>query len=142
MADRPDYMANFQKPANTEIKKIGEHYYLYSRGSVYDPRTKKMRKKSGKVLGRITEEGFKESNARKAERSPKDEAVDWGSVVNVEFGASYYLYDRNRDVVGRLRAHFPSCWKEMFAMAVARCLGENSCPMRASMRSPMQACIT
>lgn len=126
MADRPDYITNFQKPANTEIKKIGEHYYLYSRKSVYDPRTKKMRKKSGKVLGKITEEGFKESNTRKAERSSKNEPVDWGNIVNVEFGASYYLYNKNRDIVERLQAHFPSYWKEIFAMAVARCLGENA----------------
>lgn len=92
MVYRPDYIINFQKPVNTEIKKIGEHYYLYSGMSAYDPRTKKMRKKSGKVLGKITEEGFKESHIRKAEISSKDEAVDWGNIVNVEFGASYYLY--------------------------------------------------
>ena len=126
MPDRPDYVTSFQKPANTEIKKIGEHYYLYSRKSVYDPKTKKMRKKSGKVLGRIAEDGFKESNTRKAERLSRDDAVDWGSVVNVEFGASYYLYNKNRDIADRLQEHLPSCWKEIFAMAVARCLGENA----------------
>lgn len=126
MTDKPDFIINFQKPANTEIKKIGKHYYLYSRKSVYDPRTKKMRKKSGKVLGTIAPDGFKESNARKAERKPSMDAIDWGRVVNVEFGASYYLYDSNRDIADRLRTYFPSCWREIFAMSVARCLGENA----------------
>lgn len=126
MADKPDYIANFQKPANTEIKKIGEHYYLYSRKSVYDPNTQKMRKKSGKVLGKITAEGFQESNTRKAEKNPAADMIDWSQVVNVEFGASYYLYNKNRDILGRLRNHFPSYWKEIFAMATARCLGENA----------------
>ena len=127
MADKPDYVLNFQKPANTEIKKIGDHYYLYARKSVYDPRTRKMRKKSGKVLGKITAGGFVESSTRKAERGPgQDAVVDWDKVVNVEFGASCYLYDTNRDVTDRLREHFPSLWRELFAMAVARCLGENA----------------
>ena len=126
MPDKPGFVVDFQKPVNTEIKKIGEHYYLYSRKSVYDPRTKKMRKKSGKLLGTITPEGFRESNARKAERKPDMDAIDWEKVVNVEFGASYYLYNSNRDIADRLKAHFPSYWREIFAMSVARCLGENA----------------
>jgi Transposase len=127
MPDKPDYVVRFKKPVNTEIKKIGEHYYLYSRKSVYDPKTQRMRKKSGKVLGKITADGFVESNARKAERNPNEETmIDWGEVVNVEFGASYYLYDNNRDILDRLKMHFPSCWKELFSMAAARCLGETA----------------
>ena len=126
MSDKPDFIINFQKPVNTEIKKIGNHYYLYSRKSVYDPRTKKMRKKSGKVLGTITPDGFKESNTRKAERKTNIDVVDWTKVVNVEFGASYYLYNSNRDIIDRLKTYFPSCWREIFASAIARCLGENA----------------
>lgn len=126
MTEKPDYVKAFNKPANTEIKKIGENYYLYSRHSVYDPKTQKMRKKSGKILGRITPSGFIESNARKAEKTDSIYALSWNGIVNVEFGASYYLYDRNRDILDRLRNHFPSHWRELFAMAVARCLGENA----------------
>ena len=35
--EKPDYVLNFVRPANTEIKFIRGHWYLYERHSVYDP---------------------------------------------------------------------------------------------------------
>ena len=57
-ADKPAYVQNFTKLANTEIKHISGHWYLYERKNVYDPAIKRSRKKSGKCLGSITESGF------------------------------------------------------------------------------------
>ncbi|MCI1422902.1 MAG: hypothetical protein LKH04_01155, partial [Lachnospiraceae bacterium] len=52
---KPDFVVNFQKPANTEIKHISGHWYLYERTSKYDPKIKRSRKVSGRCLGKITE---------------------------------------------------------------------------------------
>ena len=38
MVEKPDYVLNFVRPANTEIKYIRGHWYLYERSNVYDPR--------------------------------------------------------------------------------------------------------
>ena len=56
--EKPEYILSYEKPKNTEIKHINGNWYLYERRSVYDPKTKKMRKRSGKFLGKITEQGF------------------------------------------------------------------------------------
>ena len=50
MMEKPDYVMNFVRPANTEIKYIRGHWYLYERSNVYDPQLGRSRKKSGKIL--------------------------------------------------------------------------------------------
>ena len=65
MVEKPDYVLNFVRPANTEIKYIRGHWYLYERSNVYDPRLGRSRKKSGKILGSITEQGLVPSRARR-----------------------------------------------------------------------------
>mgnify|MGYP001071073552 FL=1 len=52
--EKPDYVKNFAQPANTEIKFIKGHWYLYERRSVYDPQLGRSRKIAGKILGSIT----------------------------------------------------------------------------------------
>ena len=37
MTEKPDYVLNFPRQKNTEIKKIGNNWYLYERFSKYDP---------------------------------------------------------------------------------------------------------
>ena len=54
MMEKPDFVMNFVRPANTEIKYIRGHWYLYERSNVYDPQLGRSRKKSGKILGSIT----------------------------------------------------------------------------------------
>ena len=48
MVERPDWVAGFDRPKGTEIKRIRGHWYLYERLSVYDPGIKRSRKKSGR----------------------------------------------------------------------------------------------
>ena len=36
--DKPDYILNFDKPKNTEIKYINGNWYLYERHNIYDPK--------------------------------------------------------------------------------------------------------
>lgn len=40
MTEKPDYVLNFPRQKNTEIKKIGNNWYLYERFSKYDPAIK------------------------------------------------------------------------------------------------------
>ena len=36
MSEKPVWIEQFERPAGTEIKHIGNHWYLYERLSVYD----------------------------------------------------------------------------------------------------------
>ena len=71
MAEKPEWVKSFARPRGTEIKHIRGHWYLYERGSIYDPKIKRSRKKSGRCLGKITPEGLVASVSRKerAERA-------------------------------------------------------------------------
>ena len=68
--ERPDYVKNYEKEKNTEIKYISGKWYLYNRISVWDPIDKKRTKKSGSIIGKITPEGLVPSKHRK--RTPEE----------------------------------------------------------------------
>ena len=53
----PDWVVKVREKGQ-EIKEIQGKYYLYEVSSVYDNELKKTKKKSGKYLGRITEQGL------------------------------------------------------------------------------------
>jgi hypothetical protein len=79
--ERPEWIINFNKPMGTEIKYINGHWYLYERKSVWDAQKGRPKKKSGKLLGTITESGL----ILKQEKSKHEELVCY------EFGASYFI---------------------------------------------------
>ena len=58
MTEKPDFVTAYPRPKNTEIKKIGNYWYVYERFSKYDPVIKRSRKVSGKCLGKLTPEGL------------------------------------------------------------------------------------
>lgn len=119
MTQKPDFVQAFKRPAGTEIKHINGHYYLYERKSVYDPATRKKRKKSGALLGTITEEGF----VPKKEKVAQDELRE---IQCVEYDACSYLYQANGRMLEDLARSFPSSWKTLFTLACTKCLGEPS----------------
>lgn len=88
----------FVHPANTEIKYIRGHWYLYERSNVYDPKLGRSRKKSGKILGSITEHGLVPSRARRERVNP---------VLNdvVEIGAVNHIYQRTEWMRGSIRSY-------------------------------------
>ncbi len=104
-------MKNFKKPKNTEIKKIGKYWYLYERSTKYDPVTKKSKKVSGKMLGKITEEGFIKKKI-KAEKLLEIETL--------EFGASSYFSTEYQEILKRLKIYFPVYYKEIFVLSIIR----------------------
>ncbi len=113
--EKPDYVLNFVRPANTEVKYIRGHWYLYERSSVYDPQLGRSRKKSGKILGSITEQGLVPSRARVGRVNP---------ILNdvVEVGAVNYIYQRTEWMRGRLRKYFPDLWEHVYVAAVIRAI--------------------
>ena len=86
MNTKPIWIEKFNRPAGTEIKHIGNGWYLYERLSVYDREKKRKRKKSGKCLGAITESGLIPSKRM----SPLN-GMDAGEIENLEYGATAFL---------------------------------------------------
>ena len=111
--EKPDYVKNFARPANTEIKFIRGHWYLYERRSVYDPQLGRSRKISGKILGSITEQGLVPSKARREWVNP---------VLNdvVEVGAVNYIYQKTAWMRSRLQKYFPDIWQYIYTAAIIR----------------------
>ena len=110
--ERPDYVTNFQKPKNTEIKHINGHWYLYERSNYYDPGIKRSRKKSGKILGAITPEGLVPSR-----RNRTNALTDV-----VEIGAVNFFYQRTSVMRERLKRIFPEDWKRIYSIALIRAI--------------------
>ncbi len=115
--ERPDFVKNFSKPKNTEIKHINGRWYLYDRTTHYDPSTRKSTKKSGKMLGTITEKGF---------IPKKIQAASLGEIVVVELGASQYCYQQGSLIRLRLQEFFPDVWREIFTISVIRLIQDRA----------------
>jgi transposase len=111
MHERPDFVKDFVKPKNTEIKYIGGKWYLYERASKYDPETGKSTKVSGKMLGSITEQGL--VRKRIAFSHMREMEV-------FELGASQYFYVKGALIREKLKEFFPDIWREIFSIAVMR----------------------
>lgn len=71
------------KVKNTELRKFGEKYYLYSITSKWDPEKKRTKKVTLKLLGNITEaDGFIPTGMRKKGRIPEGESPFKNSSIN------------------------------------------------------------
>ncbi|MCO5290417.1 MAG: hypothetical protein M9959_01630 [Chitinophagaceae bacterium] len=65
----PKWVNEHRKPG-TEIRKIGDKFYIYSVSAYYDAARGKGRKKTGPYLGRITQQdGFIEAISRKVPKT-------------------------------------------------------------------------
>ena len=81
--EKPDFIKNFDRPKNSEIKKINNHWYLYERINIYDYETKRSKKKSGKLLGKITVNGFVPSKLKqKTEKILLNDVVEIGQQIS------------------------------------------------------------
>ena len=92
MTEKPDYVLNFPRQKNTEIKKIGNNWYLYERFSKYDPAIKRSRKISGKCLGKITSDGLVATKRRLVDEKKTFPVGQISDVV--EAGAVLYFWER------------------------------------------------
>jgi transposase len=109
--ERPDYVRDYRKPKGTEVKHINGSWYLYERKTRYDAASKRSRKVSGRMLGKITEKGF----------VPRETKITDAFEVEVrEFGAFQYFYDNSRTMREKLMEFFPGSWERIYTTAILR----------------------
>jgi hypothetical protein len=111
--ERPEYVLNYKKPKNTEIKYISGNWYLYERKTKYNPETKKSTKVSGKMIGKITKDGFV---------AKKVKASVFKEMEVKEYGASYYFISKSRSILDRLKDCFPYYGEQLYVIAILRIL--------------------
>ena len=122
MNEKPDYVLNFPRQKNTEIKKIGNNWYLYERFSKYDPAIKRSRKISGKCLGKITSDGLVATKRRLVDEKKTFPVGQISDVV--EAGAVLYFWERTASLRERLKEYFPDLWEKLYVAAVLRAIKE------------------
>lgn len=103
------------KRRGTELRYLNGRYYLYEVTSKWDPKKKRAKKITGRLLGRITPEGFVES--------PKYALATRGFSGKVEvkeYGGSAILKYLTRSIEEGLRRIFPEYWGEIIVIAFLR----------------------
>ena len=108
----PDWVLK-HKTKGTEIRKLGNYYYLYKIRSEYDNEKKRAKKITEKFLGKITEEGLIKPKHERIIESRKNISVK-------EFGASRFIANESKDIIQNLKEVFPDTWKEIFTFAAFR----------------------
>ena len=111
--ERPDYVKNFKKEKNTEIKYISGNWYVYERKTKYNTETKRSTKVSGKMIGKITENGFV---------AKKVKASEFKEMEVKEYGASNYFISKSQVILDRLRQCFPYYGEQLYVIAILRIL--------------------
>jgi len=109
--ERPDFVINYKKEKNTEIKHINGNWYLYERKTKYNPETKRSTKVSGKMLGKITENGFVPKSIK---------ASTFREVEVKEYGASHYFISNSQSILERLKQCFPYYGEQLYVIALMR----------------------
>jgi hypothetical protein len=129
MSNYPPWVAAHKKQGS-EVKFIRGHYYLYGVKSVYDKDTKKAKKISLGILGKITEnEGFIASKVKRP-TGKSLELIDEKQIFAHEYGFSKWLFDflTQKGTIDKLKAHFPTEWQFIVAMVYARVA--HRCPLK------------
>ena len=116
--EKPAYVTAFIRPKNTEIKNIGNNWYLYERTSKYDPVKKRSRKISGKLLGKITEKGLQKTEKRLTKVASAVSKVILSDTVDV--GSALYFYRHTEEIRERLKKYFPDLWKKIYVVSLLR----------------------
>ena len=124
MTEKPDFVLNFQKQKSTEIKKIGNNWYLYERFSKYDPVAKRSRKISGKCLGKLTPQGLISTQRRLTDVSQKSATCATQVSDVVEAGAVLFFWSRTAKMRDRLKEHFPDLWQSIYVASILRTIKE------------------
>jgi len=111
----PNWVKKHRAP-KTEIKAIGNHYYVYEVSSVWDAKLRRAKKVSGKLLGKITkEQGFIARPARIA--------IDQKTRLCVkEFGVSHLIESKMKEYADALKEHFQGEWQQILVTAYSRLL--------------------
>lgn len=111
MADIPEW-AKKQRLKNTEIKKIGNQYYLQKVSSKWDKEKKRSQKVSGEYLGVLTPEGLIPAKKRKVSVDVK--------YYSKEYGANMVIRSLTTDIYDMLKKYFPDLADWIYVTCVLR----------------------
>ena len=115
----PEWVEKQRRPG-TNINCIRGKYYLYEVTSAWNPEKKRAQKKTGKYLGRITEEGLIQPKEKK-------ESII-GKISVKEYGASSTLVNIGQGIYEKLKECFPADADMIFSLAVLRII--EKCPFK------------
>jgi transposase len=115
----PAWVLKYRTPG-TELRHIGDRFYLYTYKTVYDPIKKRPKKVSSSYIGRITEaEGIiKKDKSLLEEKLIKKNTIRLGNIR--EFGVSNYIDKYFSDHLIQLRVLFGKKAELIFLIAYAR----------------------
>lgn len=110
---KPDWVLK-HKPKGTEVRLLNNTYYVYAVTSKWNPDKKRAQKITGKLLGKITLDGFI--------RSGKDILRDpvTVSVRSKEYGATTLCMQLLNKEIEKLKELFPEDWQAIFMLSVLR----------------------
>jgi transposase len=112
---RPSWVLKHKKPG-TEIRFINGHYYLYAISSKWDSEKKRAVKKTIGILGKVTEDGFIQSDKHRL----RTRKLVIKKVWQLEFGFTHFLGCCLQDTVTHLQEHFADSWQTIVAMSFCR----------------------
>ncbi len=115
----PDWVLSHRKPG-TELRFINGHYYVYAVSSYYDPVRKKGRKKTGVLLGKITESGGFVASGEKKLATSASFGIDLSKIAVRESGFTDFLKVYGKVIEQKLKLFFPKKYKLIIYMAYAR----------------------
>ena len=124
----PEWAVRCRRPG-TELRYIRGHYYLYEVSCYYDKVKKKPRKKTGKLLGKITEDkGFIESEKSRLLKLAKRTVIPEipSNISTKEFGLSLFLLEEVEVITGPLKKIFPVAWGKIFSLVYCRLLYQSA----------------
>jgi len=107
------------KRKGTELRHINGTYYLYEVTSKWNPEKKRPQKITGRLLGKITPEGFIES--------PKyalSKRAEIKKVCVKEYGATRFLLELISEINEKLKEDFPSEYMHLLVISALRLLYE------------------
>jgi hypothetical protein len=134
MSNFPEWALRHRKPG-TELRCINGHYYLYSVSSKWDKDTKRTKKITGPIIGKITSDGELIPSRKKKVESKKitqDPLLLTGKISIKEFGLSNFFLSHLKPVFEQLKAHFPKYYELIIGVAYCRLLRQspiNQMPM-------------
>jgi len=106
----PEWALKYKRKG-TELRLIKGRYYLYQVSSKWNPEKKRPQKITGKLLGRITPDGFIESKKQKL--PPKRLYIK-------SYGAVHFVQQHFKQYITALEKYFPNIWHEIVALTYTR----------------------
>lgn len=122
MSDFPSWALAHRKPG-TELRCIKGHYYLYAVTSRWDKSTKKTKKITSHIIGKIIPSGELIPSKRRDEnkkRNIKNKFELLAEISVKEYGLSHFFLFHLKDICAQLKSCFPEHWPYILGAAYCR----------------------